>query len=136
MNLPVAPPAFDATTGPRQRRRTDTGVDIGVSCGLVCVELLTLVVTFGLWFLSGLDLDPGATVESDSLWGYLAAVGAVGVFSTVAAAFAARAGAFVTVISQATVATLVCVIVFGGTMAQSHEDARCRDTPSAASCED
>ncbi|MGM9334774.1 DUF6234 family protein [Streptomyces murinus] len=62
MDLPVAPPAFDATTGPRQRSRADLGADIGAGCGLVFLELIALAVIFWLWFLSGFNLDPARTV--------------------------------------------------------------------------
>ncbi|WP_244174656.1 DUF6234 family protein [Streptomyces murinus] len=86
------------------------------------LELIALVVIFWLWFLSGFNLDPGRTVTADSLCGYLAA------------AIAARAGAVVTVVSQALMAALICVIVFGGAAAQSHQDRLCRDTPSATGC--
>lgn len=134
MDLPVAPPAFDATTGPGQRRRADRGADIGAGCGLVFLELVALSVIFGLWFRSGFTLDPAETVTTDSLWNYLAAAGGVGVLAIAAAAIAARAGALVTVGTQAVMAALICVIVFGGATAQSHQDRLCRDTPSAAGC--
>ncbi|MGW4887836.1 DUF6234 family protein [Streptomyces murinus] len=80
MDLPVAPPAFDATTGPRQRSRADLGADIGAGCGLVFLELIALAVIFWLWFLAGFDLDPARTVTTDSLWGYVAALVCVIVF--------------------------------------------------------
>ncbi|MFI1368928.1 DUF6234 family protein [Streptomyces griseochromogenes] len=134
MDLPVAPPAFDATTGPRPRHRADLGADIGAGCGLVFLELITLVSIFGLWFLSGFNLDPAKTVHADSLWGYLVAAGGVGVFAIAASAIAARAGAVVTVVSQGIMATLILLIVFGGATAQSHQDRSCRDMPSAAGC--
>ncbi|MFB7654117.1 MULTISPECIES: DUF6234 family protein [unclassified Streptomyces] len=136
MNLPVAPSAFDATTGPGQRRRADRGADIGSGCGLVFVELIILFVIFGLWFLSGFNLDPAKSVTTDSLWNYLAAAGGVGVLAVVAAAIAARAGAVVTVITQAVMAALICIVVFGGVEVQAHQDQRCRDVPSAAGCKD
>ncbi len=134
MDLPVAPPAFDATTGSGRRRRADLGADIGAGCGLVVLELIALAVIFGLWFLSGLSLDPAESVPPDPLWNYLAAVGGVGVLAGVAAAVAARAGAVVTVAGQAVVVGLVCVVVFGGVALQSHQDERCRDVPAATGC--
>ncbi|MFD8534598.1 DUF6234 family protein [Streptomyces rubrogriseus] len=134
MDLPVAPPAFDATTGSGRRRRADLGADIGAGCGLVVLELIALAVIFGLWFLSGLSLDPAESVSPDPLWNYLAAVGGVGVLAGVAAAVAARAGAVVTVAGQAVVVGLVCVVVFGGVALQSHQDERCRDVPAATGC--
>ncbi|MFH8703376.1 DUF6234 family protein [Streptomyces rubrogriseus] len=134
MDLPVAPPAFDATTGSGRRRRADLGADIGAGCGLVVLELIALAVIFGLWFLSGLSLDPAESVPPDPLWNYLAAVGGVGVLAGVAAAVAARAGAVVTVAGQAVVVGLVCVVVFGGVALQSHQDQRCRDVPAATGC--
>lgn len=134
MNLPAAPPAFDATTGPGPRRRADRGADIGAGCGLVLLELITLVVIFGLWFLSGFNLDPAKSVTTDPLWNYLAAAGGVGLLAVAAAAIAAWAGAIVTVVSQALMAALICIVVFGGVEVQFHQDQRCRDVPSAVGC--
>ncbi|MEU9634400.1 DUF6234 family protein [Streptomyces tendae] len=134
MDLPVAPPAFDATVGSGRRRRADLGADIGAGCGLVFLELVALVVIFGLWFLSGFSLDPAESVAPDPLWNYLAAVGGVGVLAGVAAAVAARAGAVVTVVGQGVMVGLVCVVAFGGVALQAHQDQRCRDMPSAAGC--
>ncbi|MFG2134798.1 DUF6234 family protein [Streptomyces sp. NPDC048751] len=131
MDLPMAPPAVDTTTGREQRAHADRGADIGAGCGLVLLELISLVVIFGLWFLSGVTLDPGTAVETDSLWGYLAAAGGVGVLAVVSAAIAARVGATVTVVSQGVMAALICLLVFGGATVQSHEDATCRATPAA-----
>ena len=135
MDIPSAPPAFDATSGPGPRRRADLGADIGAGCGLVLLELVALVVIFGLWFLSGFDLDPARTTTIDPLWTYLTAAGGVGILAVVAAAVAARAGAVVTVVSQGVMAVLVCVVVFGGAQLQAHEDQRCRDMASAVGCE-
>jgi intracellular septation protein A len=100
----------------------------------VFLELIALAVIFGLWFLSGFQLDPAESVSPDPLWGYLAAVGGVGVLAGAAAAVAARVRAVVTVVGQAVVVGLVCVVVFGGVALQSHQDQRCRDVPSAAGC--
>ncbi|MEU6064668.1 MULTISPECIES: DUF6234 family protein [Streptomyces] len=134
MNLPIAPPAFDATTGPQPRHRADRGSDIGAGCGLVFLELIALGVIFGLWFQSGFNLDPGKTVPFDSLWGYLAAAGGVGVLAVVAVAIAARAGATVTVVTQGIMAALICAILIGGATVQSHQDKLCRDFPAASGC--
>ncbi|MFI0231717.1 DUF6234 family protein [Streptomyces sp. NPDC017086] len=134
MDLPVAPPAFDAASGPRRRDRADVGADLGAGCGLVLLELVALAVIFGFWWLSGFDLDPAGTGTADSLWNYLAAAGGVGLLALTAAVIAARAGAVVTVVAQAVMAALVCVLVFGGAAAQSHQDQRCRDLPSAPDC--
>ncbi|AIJ14627.1 hypothetical protein SLITK23_38740 [Streptomyces lividans] len=134
MDLPVAPPAFDATTGSGRRRRADLGADIGAGCGLVVLELIALVVVLGLWFLSGFNLDPAESAAPDPLWNYVAAVGGVGAFAGVAAAVAARAGAVVTVVGQAVVVGLVCAVVFGGVALQSHQDQRCREMPAATGC--
>jgi hypothetical protein len=134
MDLPVAPPAFDATTGQGRRLRADRGADIGAGCGLMFLELITLVVIFGLWFLSGFNLDPGKTVTIDSLWNYLAAVGGVGVLAIGAAVIAARTGAVVTVATQAVMAVLACLIIFGAAAVQSHQDQLCHDIPSATGC--
>ncbi|MFI1754715.1 DUF6234 family protein [Streptomyces sp. NPDC020571] len=134
MELPVAPPAFDATVGTARRSRADLGADIGAGCGLVLLELLALAVILGLWFLSGFNLDPAESVPPDPLGNYLAAVGGVGVLAGAAAAVAARVRAVVTVVGQAVMVGLVCVVVFGGVALQSHQDQRCRDLPSAAGC--
>ncbi|TWV37736.1 hypothetical protein FRZ03_24805 [Streptomyces misionensis] len=134
MDLPVAPPAFDATTGPRAHRRADLGADVGVGCALLLLELIALAGIFWLWFLTGFELDPAETADAAPLWPYLSAVGAVGVVAIVATAIAARAGAVVTVVVQAVVVVLTAVIVFGGATAQSHQDLLCRDTPAAADC--
>ncbi|WP_171166665.1 DUF6234 family protein [Streptomyces sp. I05A-00742] len=138
MSLPVAPPVADTADGSRRHHRANLGADIGAGCGLVFLELIALVVIFGLWWLSWFNLDPESTVEGDPLWGYLIAAGGVGVLSVVAAGIAARARAMVTVVSQGVMATLICVITLGGVMAQNYEDTRaaCRDTPSAPACDD
>jgi len=136
MDLPVAPPAFDATTGPRRRDRAHLGADIGAGCGLVLLELAALLVILGRWFLSGVDFDPARTVVVDSLWGYLVAVGGVGVLAVVAAVIAACTRAIVTVVSQGVMAALICLIVFGGAELQSHDDAKCRDMPTPVTCHD
>lgn len=135
MDLPVAPPAFDATTGSRQRSRVDRGADIAAGCGLVLVELIALAVIFGLWFLSGFNPDPEKTVANDPLWGYLVAAGGVGVLAIAAAVTAAWVDAVVTVATQAAMAVLIFTIFLGGSEVQSHQDQLCHDVPSAASCE-
>jgi hypothetical protein len=141
MNLPVAPPAFDATSGARRRDRADRVADAGAGCGLLLLELAALAVIFWLWFLSGFTLDPAETAEADPLWGYLAAAGAVGALAVAAIVIGARAGAVVTVVSQAFMAALICVLVIGGAVVQAHEDRTrptdgtpCRETPSAPWC--
>ncbi|MGW1534519.1 DUF6234 family protein [Streptomyces aureus] len=136
MHLPDAPPAFDATAGSRQRHRVDRGADIAAGCGLVVLELVALAVIFGLWFLSGFDLDPESTVKTDPLWGYLAVAGAVGVFAVAAAVTAAWVDAVVTVMTQAFMAVLIFIIYMGGGQVQAHQDQFCHDVPSAASCKD
>ncbi|AGS70863.1 DUF6234 family protein [Streptomyces collinus] len=78
MDLPVAPPAFDATAGSGHRQRADRGADIGAGCGLVVLELGALAVIFGRWFLSGFALDTAESVAADPVRGYLVAAGAVG----------------------------------------------------------
>ncbi|MBW1596630.1 DUF6234 family protein [Streptomyces sp. JJ38] len=135
MDLPVAPPAFDATTGPRRRRRAELAADVGAGCGLVFLELVALVAIFGLWFLSGFNLDPAENVTADPLWGYLAAAGGVGVLAVVAAVVAVRSGAVVTASTQVAMATLICVIGGGGAAVQAYEDEQCRHRPEAASCQ-
>ncbi|WP_329253119.1 DUF6234 family protein [Streptomyces sp. NBC_01478] len=136
MDLPVAPPAFDATTGSRQRRRVDRSADIAAGCGLVLLELIALAAIFGLWFLSGFDLDSDKTPTTDPLWGYLVAAGGVGVLAIAAAVTAAWVDAVVTVVIQAVMAVLILMIFLGGGEVQSHQDQLCHDVPSAASCKD
>ncbi|MFI6543053.1 DUF6234 family protein [Streptomyces prunicolor] len=136
MDLPVAPPAFDATTGSRQRRHVDRGADIAAGCGLVLLELIALAVIFGLWFLSGFDLDSEKTATTDPLWGYLVAAGGVGVLAIAAAVTAAWVDAVVTVVTQAVMAVLIFMVFLGGGEVQSHQDQLCHDVPSAVSCKD
>ncbi|MFF5436153.1 DUF6234 family protein [Streptomyces achromogenes] len=93
-----------------------------------------LVVIFGFWWLSAFNLDQAWTVTADPLWNHLIAAGAVGAVALVAAVIAARVGAVVTVATQGLMAALVCLIVIGGSVAQSHEDQRCRETPTAPRC--
>ncbi|MFF9018940.1 DUF6234 family protein [Streptomyces eurythermus] len=134
MDLPVAPPAFDATGDAGPHRHADRGADIGAGCGLVFLELAALVVILGLWWCSGFDLDPASTVTADPLWNYLIAAGAVGAAALVATVIAARAGAVVTVGTQCLMATVVCLIIAGGAAGQSREDQRCREIPAAPGC--
>ncbi|WP_329124464.1 DUF6234 family protein [Streptomyces sp. NBC_01353] len=113
----------------RPGNHADRGADIGAGCGLMFLELVLLVVIFGLWVVSGLSLDPANPGTTDSLWRYLPWAGGVGVLALVAAVFAAKARAMVTVISQGIMATLVAVIIVGGMAGQKHEDARNRPAP-------
>ncbi|MEV6019110.1 DUF6234 family protein [Streptomyces sp. NPDC051997] len=136
MDLPVAPPAFDATTGPGRRSRVNRGADIAAGCVLVLLELIALAVIFGLWFLSGLELDPEKTGTTDPLWSYLFAAGGVGVLAIAAAVTAAWIDAVVTVVTQTAMAVLISMIFLGGGEAQSHQDQRCHDAPSAVGCRD
>lgn len=105
MNLPVAPPAFDATRGPRGR--TGLGTDLGVGAALAALELIALTVTFWVWFVSAPG-GPGRTP-----WGCVAAVGAVGAVAVVAAVVAARARALVTAAGQVVMAVLAGVLAAG-----------------------
>ncbi|MFF6992998.1 DUF6234 family protein [Streptomyces sp. NPDC010273] len=85
------------------------------------LELIALAVIFGLWFLSGFDLDSEKTATTDPLWGYLAAAGGVGVLAIAAAVTAAWVDAVVTVVTQAVVAVLILMIFLGGGEVQSHQ---------------
>ncbi|EST19521.1 DUF6234 family protein [Streptomyces roseochromogenus] len=122
MDLPVAPPAFDAASGPRRHDRADTGADIGAGCGPVFLELTVLVADFGLWFLSWVTLDTARTVRADSPWGCLTGAAAVAAFALVAALVAARARAIVTVVSQMVMAVLITLVVPAAALGQAHED--------------
>ncbi|WP_369386965.1 DUF6234 family protein [Streptomyces sp. CG1] len=142
MNLPVAPPAFDATSGPRRHDRADTGADIGAGCGLVFLELAVLAADFGLWFLSGFNLDTAKTVTYDSPWGYLTAAAAVAAFALVAALVAARARAVVTVVGQVVMAVLITLVVSAAALGQAPEDGSagngghsCHAVPAGSRCD-
>ncbi|MFF2329327.1 MULTISPECIES: DUF6234 family protein [unclassified Streptomyces] len=135
--LPVSPPAFDATTGPRQRRHADRGADIGAGCGLALFELVALVVIFVAWLSTGNAFEPSADPFAPPTV-YLAAAGGVGVLAIVAAVIAARSGAIVTVISQIVVAVLISVMALGAVAGRMHDEQRrqftdspCRSSPSA-----
>ncbi|WP_052869133.1 DUF6234 family protein [Streptomyces niger] len=141
MDLPIAPPAFDATTGPRKRDRANLGVDIAIGSCLLLLEVMAVVVIVGVWYVSGFNLDPEKTVEYDPLWGYLTAIAAVAAVAIVAALIAARAGALVTVFSQATMAVLITLLAAGGAMMEADHEAAvstganpCRHSPSAPWC--
>ncbi|MEV0469766.1 hypothetical protein AB0I50_07065, partial [Streptomyces prunicolor] len=69
MDLPVAPPAFDATTGSRQRRRVDRGADIAAGGGLVLLELIALamrvrVATTALGITAALLAVPACSTDT------------------------------------------------------------------------
>ncbi|MEU9984223.1 DUF6234 family protein [Streptomyces sp. NPDC050856] len=120
-NLPIAPPAHDASVKPPAGR----GADVGMSCLLVFVELAALAVILIIWpFLDHFDLarDPDEPVEPVSMWRYLPAVGGVGLLALVAAVIASRARAVVTVVSQGAMAVLVTLLVFGGGTLQDRLD--------------
>ncbi|OLZ63008.1 hypothetical protein AV521_40050 [Streptomyces sp. IMTB 2501] len=138
----MAPPAFDATNGPRRHDRADTGADIGAGCGLVFLELTVLVADFGIWFLSGVTLDTARTVQADSPWGYLTAAAGVAAFALVAALVAARARAIVTVVSQIVMAVVITLVVSAAALGQAHEDGSagygghsCHAVPAGSRCD-
>ncbi|MFF3448834.1 DUF6234 family protein [Streptomyces sp. NPDC002667] len=112
------------------------GADIAAGCVLVLLELMALMVIFGLWFLSGFELDPEKTGTTDPLWSYLYAAGGVGILAVAAAVTAAWVDAVVTVVTQAAMAVLISMIFLGGGEAQSHQDQLCHDVPSAVGCSD
>lgn len=118
MDLPPAPVAFDASVTPH----TGRGADVGAALGLLFLEALALLLIFGLWVLSGFNLDPGRTVKADPLSGYLVAAGGVGAVAVVASAIASRSGAVVTVWTQCFIAAIVAAGLFGGMAVQQHED--------------
>ncbi|MFE0648490.1 DUF6234 family protein [Streptomyces sp. NPDC059534] len=126
MDLPIAPPAFDASV----RTRPGRGADVGVAVGLMLLEGIVLLVTFGFWLLSGVSLDPGRTVSPDPLGGYLVAAGVVGALTAVAAVIAARSRAVVTAATQGFV-TLVVVIGVAGGVAVERQEGR-TDHPAPA----
>ncbi|MFI6082865.1 DUF6234 family protein [Streptomyces sp. NPDC051217] len=126
-DLPLAPPAFDASV----KSRTERGPDVGASCALVFVELVAVAVIVVLWpFFDHFDLDPAASAESASLWRYLPALGGVGLVAFLAAVVASRARATVTAVSQGATALLIACAFFAGAALQSHEDERNRPVPA------
>ncbi|TXL89837.1 hypothetical protein EW053_12450 [Streptomyces sp. IB2014 016-6] len=129
-DLPIAPPALDSA-GPSVKPPVQRGADVGVSCGLVLLELIALAVIVVLWpFFDHFDLDPATSVESHSLWRYLPALGAVGVLAFVAAVIASRARATVTAVTQGVMAVLVVFAFFAGAALQSHQDEKERPVPA------
>lgn len=137
MSPATDPSPFDSTSDP-QRQQLGSRQDAwnAVGCGVLMLEVIALVAVFGVWYESGLNFDPGKTVLFDSLWGYLAAAGGIGVFALGMAAISARKGARGAAVSQGAMAALICLLVLGGAVVQSHEDARCRDLPNASGCPD
>lgn len=126
-DLPSAPPVFDSSVKPPVER----GADVGVSCGLIFLQLIALAVIVVVWpFLDHFDLDPATSVEPASIWRYLPALGAVGVLAFVAAVIASRARATVTAVSQGAMAVLVALAFFAGAALQSHEDEKERPVPA------
>ncbi|MET9552181.1 DUF6234 family protein [Streptomyces sp. NPDC006645] len=126
-DLPVAPPAVDASV----KSRVERGPDVGISCALVFLELVAVAVIVVVWpFLDHFDLDPASDIGTVSLWRYLPALGGVAVVAFVAAVLAGRARATVTVVSQGVTALLVALAFFAGAALQSHEDERNRPVPA------
>ncbi|MEU0522189.1 DUF6234 family protein [Streptomyces niveus] len=129
-DLPIAPPAFDSSD-PSVKPPVERGADVGVSCGLVLLELIALAVIVVLWpFLDHFNLDPATNVEPRSLWRYLPALGAVGVLAFAAAVIASRARATVTAVSQGAMAVLIAFAFFAGAALQSHQDEKERPVPA------
>ncbi|MFB8348954.1 DUF6234 family protein [Streptomyces niveus] len=129
-HLPIAPPAFDSSD-PSVKPPVGRGTDVGVSCGLVLLELIALAVIVVLWpFLDHFNLDPATNVEPRSLWRYLPALGAVGVLAFAAAVIASRARATVIAVSQGAMAVLIAFAFFAGAALQSHQDEKERPVPA------
>lgn len=128
MDLPSAPVAFDDSVRPHAGR----GADVGAAVGLLLLEVLVLLVIFGVWLVTGVSLDPGRTVSPDPLWGYLVAAGVVGALAVVAAVIASRSRAVVTVWTQCFMAVVVVAGVVGGVAVQQHEDATDHPAPAPA----
>ncbi|MER5312158.1 DUF6234 family protein [Streptomyces sp. NPDC002773] len=127
MDLPVAPPAFDDSARPRAGR----GADAGTAAGLLLLEVLALLATFGLWLVTGVSLDPGREVSPDPLGGYLVAAGVVGALAVVAAVIAFRSRAVVTAWTQCFMAVVVAVGLSGGAEVRQHEDRPDRPAPAS-----
>ncbi|MFD6993921.1 DUF6234 family protein [Streptomyces sp. NPDC059943] len=129
-DLPIAPSAFDSSDS-SVRPPVGRGADVGVSCGLVLLELIALAVIVVLWpFFDHFDLDPATSIESHSLWRYLPALGGVGVLAFVAAVIASRARATVTAVSQGAMAVLIVFAFVAGAALQSHQDEKDRPVPA------
>ncbi|MFI9585836.1 DUF6234 family protein [Streptomyces sp. NPDC052236] len=120
--------AFDASETPRAGR----GADVGAALGLLFLEVLAVLLIFGIWMLSAFSLDPGTTVEADRLWSYLVAAGVIGALALVAAVIASRSRAVVTAWTQCFMAVFVVVAVFGGVAVQQHEDRLRHPDPAPA----
>ncbi|MGA5193256.1 DUF6234 family protein [Streptomyces exfoliatus] len=118
MDLPTAPAAFDDSVRPRAGQ----GADVGTAVGLLLLEVLALLVIFGVWLVSGVSLDPSRSVSPDPLGGYLVAAGVVGTVTVVAAVIAARSRAVVTAWTQCFMTVVVVAGATGGAAVQRHED--------------
>ncbi|MCE0447289.1 DUF6234 family protein [Streptomyces tricolor] len=135
MNLPTAPPAFDATTGPRTASSCRPGCRRrgGVRAGAPGVRRpggdLRAVVAVPV--SPSIRPRPPRPTRCGATWPPPRESGRSPSWPPV---LAARAGAVVTVTCQAVMAVLVCLVVFGGAAVQSHQDQRCRDLPSASGC--
>ncbi|MEI5102372.1 DUF6234 family protein [Streptomyces sp. PmtG] len=127
MNLPAAPPAFDAS----DRTRVDTGPDVGAAIGLVLAEVLVVAGIAAAWIATGFTFDTATAAEFDRLGGYLAAAAAVGGFAMLASGAAFRTRAPVTAWSQAVMVVLIAFGVLGGLSCQRHED-EVRETASVS----
>ncbi|QDQ10261.1 DUF6234 family protein [Streptomyces spectabilis] len=118
MDLPIAPPAFDASA----RTRADTGPDVGAAVGLLVAEVLVLAGILAVWVASGLTFDPAADAEFDRLDGCLVAAACVGGLALLATAVAIRVRAPVTAWSQGFMVVVIAVAVLAGFSYQRHED--------------
>ncbi|GGV45356.1 DUF6234 family protein [Streptomyces spectabilis] len=118
MDLPIAPPAFDASA----RTRADTGPDVGAAVGLLVAEVLVLAGIVAVWIASGLTFDPAADAEFDRLDGYLAASACVGGLALLATVVAIRVRAPVTAWSQGFMVVVIAAAVLAGFSYQRHED--------------
>ncbi|MCI3929162.1 DUF6234 family protein [Streptomyces sp. AN091965] len=126
MDLPIAPPAHDASV----RTRADTGPDVGAAVGLLVADVLVLAGILAAWIASGLTFDPAARAEFDRLDGYLVASACVGGLALLATGVAVRVRAPVTAWSQGFMAVLIAVAVLAGFSYQRHEDEVRRPAPA------
>lgn len=129
-DLPIAPPVFDSS-GSSVKPPVQRGADVGVSCGLLVLELVAVAVIVVVWpFFDHFDLDPATSAESPSLWRYLPALGGLGVLAFAGAVIASRARATVTAVSQGAMAVLIVFAFFAGAASQSHQDEKDRPVPA------
>ncbi|RLU90374.1 hypothetical protein CTZ27_20780 [Streptomyces griseocarneus] len=103
------------------------------------LELLALGVIVALWWMSGWTFDPAGSYAPDPVWGYLVAIGVLGLLALGAAWRASSRGAGATAWVQGLVFAVSLLLIAAGAVIQHRQDnppppSPCRDSPSAAWC--